>query len=125
MAGHRAGADSDLPLEVILPLILFVDNSQIFTTVLKYGTEVVNDDTGRAKPQRDLNITKQWADKWKMEFNVNKCKIMHLYRLNPKHTYTMSRVELFETTEEKDLGVLVDDKLDFGKHIKVIVKKVN
>ena len=29
------------------------------------------------------------------------------------------------TSEEKDLGVLVDDKLDFGNHIKDIVKKAN
>ena len=35
----------------------------------------------------------------------------------------MDGIELTGTTEEKDLGVLVDDKLDFGKHIKEIVKK--
>ena len=60
-----------------------------------------------------------------MEFNVDKCKIMHLGRLNPGHSYTMDGVELTVTTEEKDLGVLVDDKLDFGKHIREIVKKAN
>ena len=43
-----------------------------------------------------------------MEFNVDKCKIMHLGRLNPGHKYTMGNAELTETTEEKDLGVLVD-----------------
>ena len=116
---------NDLPLEVISPLNLFADDSKIFTTILKDGAEVANNDTGRATLQRDLDITKQWADNWKMEFNVDKCKIMHLGRLNPKHTYTMDGIELTETTEEKDLGVLVDDKLDFGKHIKEIVKKAN
>ncbi len=37
----------------------------------------------------------------------------------------MGVVDLTVTTEEKDLGVLIDDKLDFGKHIKDIVKKAN
>ena len=116
---------NDLPLEVISPLNLFADDSKIFTTILKDGAEVTNNNTGWAALQRDLDITKQWADKWKMEFNVDKCKIMHLGRLNPGHTYTMDGVELTVTTEEKDLGVLVDNKLDFGKHIKEIVKKAN
>ena len=65
------------------------------------------------------------AIKWKMEFNVDKCKIMHLGKHNPRHVYTMGGTDLTETTEEKDLGVLVDDKLDFGGHIKTIVKKAN
>ena len=60
-----------------------------------------------------------------MEFNVDKCKIMHLGRLNPGHKYTMGNAELTETTEEKDLGVLVDNELHFGKHIKGIVNKAN
>ena len=117
---------NDLPLEVISPLSLFADDSKIFTSILKEGDVNSNNvNIGRAALQRDLDITKEWANKWKMEFNVDKCKIMHLGRLNPKQTYTMGGVDLTVTTEEKDLGVLIDDKLDFGKHIKDIVKKAN
>ena len=39
--------------------------------------------------------------------------------------YGAFHYRLTVTTEEKDLGVLVDDKLDFGKHIKEIVRKAN
>ena len=117
---------NDLPLKVISPISLFADDSKIFTNILKEGSINTPMDTiGREALQRDLDITKEWADTWKMEFNVDKCKIMHLGRLNPKHTYTMGGVDLTVTNEEKDLGVLVDDKLDFGKHIKEIVKKAN
>ena len=115
---------NDLPLEVISPLSLFADDSKIFTTLMK--DESQNDGIiGCEALQRDLDNTKRWADKWKMEFNVDKCKIMHLGKLNPRHVYSMDGVELTVTTEEKDLGVLVDDKLDFGKHISEIVKKAN
>ena len=60
-----------------------------------------------------------------MEFNVEKCKIMHLGHNNPKNTYTMDGKELSETTKEKDLGILIDCKLDFGCHIKEIVGRAN
>jgi len=39
--------------------------------------------------QRDLENIKKWADKWKMEFNVDKCKVMHLGRLNQCQEYSM------------------------------------
>ena len=60
-----------------------------------------------------------------MEFNVDKCKIMHLGTTNPKHTYTMGGTNLAVTSEERDLGVLIDDKLSFRNHIKGIVGKAN
>merc|ERR1712055_360296 len=72
-----------------------------------------------------LDRTKEWANKWKMEFNVEKCKIMHLGKADPKHTYAMGGVELAETTVERDLGVLVDNCLEFDTHIKAIVNKAN
>ena len=60
-----------------------------------------------------------------MEFNVDKCKIMHLGKWNPKHTYTMGGVNLTVTKEEKDLGVIFDEKLEFDRHIRVMVNRAN
>ena len=80
---------------------------------------------GKEVLQRDLNNIKEWADKWKMEFNVDKCKVMHLGRLNQCHEYTMGGEDLKVTKEEKDLGVLVDNKLEFGNHIRAITNKAN
>ena len=31
---------------------------------------------------------------WKMEFNVDKCKIMHMGNSNTEHTYVMGSTEL-------------------------------
>ena len=117
---------NDLPLEIISPLSLFADDTKIFTRIISemsktrrrgsYGSEVL---------QRDLNRVMEWANKWKMEFNVDKCKVMHLGRLNPKHTYTMGGKDLTVTSQEKDLGVTFDDRLEFDKHITGIVNKAN
>jgi len=60
-----------------------------------------------------------------MEFNVDKCKIMHIGKKNPKNVYTMNGKNLTETTEERDLGVTIDCRLEFDKHIKNIVAKAN
>ena len=46
-----------------------------------------------------------------MEFNAEKCKIMHIGRNNPRNKYYMNGVELSVTEEERDLGVWTDSTL--------------
>ena len=117
---------NDLPLEVISPISLFADDSKIFTKITsERNNREANNTIENEVLQKDLNNVKDWAAKWKMEFNVDKCKIMHLGHSNPKHEYYMGGTTLEVTKEEKDLGVLVDDKLGFSKHIKGIVGKAN
>ena len=116
---------NDLPLEVISHVSLFADDSKLFTKIVAEGNKGRDNHNGTEALQRDLDSVREWALKWKMEFNVDKCKIMHLGLTNPKHTYTMGGTNLAVTSEEKDLGVLIDDKLNFRSHIKGIVGKAN
>ena len=71
----------------------------------------------------------QWTQKWLLQFNKDKCKILHLGKNNPKYNYTIgeeeNKVTLSETVLEKDLGIYIDPNLDFKKHIKSIVKKAS
>ena len=46
-----------------------------------------------------------------MEFNVAKCKVMHVGPRNPGHGYQMAGKDLEVTTEEKDIGVTVTSYL--------------
>ena len=80
---------------------------------------------GQSALQRDLTKVQEWAEKWKMDFNIGKCKIMHIGNKNPRNVYNMGGNELETTIAERDLGVTIDDKLDLGKHIKSIVAKAN
>jgi hypothetical protein len=52
-----------------------------------------------------------WARKWGMAFNISKCKVMHIGRANRHFPYTMAGKVLAVTNEERDLGVVVSDKL--------------
>ena len=117
---------NDLPLEVLSPLSLFADDSKIFTRIVtsRKKSKWVGFD-GHSALQRDLTRVQEWARKWKMEFNIGKCKIMHIGSKNPKSVYGMNGTELETTRAERDLGVTIDDKLDLGKHIKSIVAKAN
>ena len=49
----------------------------------------------------------EWAEKWKMEFNVGKCKVMHVGRRNEGYDYKMGGMVLKKTEVEKDLGVMI------------------
>ena len=52
-----------------------------------------------------LNRLVTWADTWGMEFNVTKCKVMHVGR------NTMSGTKLNTTEVERDIGVVVHRSL--------------
>ena len=71
--------------------------------------------------QNDLNTLSQWTNDWLLSFNVDKCKVMHIGKNNPKLDYTM-RTEnenriLIETSEEKDLGVWITNDLKHEKQV--------
>ena len=57
--------------------------------------------------QADLDRLIEWADKWLMQFNVNKCKVMHVGQKNPRLSYTMRSNELQTVEVEKDLGEMI------------------
>ena len=117
---------NDLPMELLSKLSLFADDSKLFSRIItnkkKLNSPYID---GGTLLQEDLNKVVEWAKIWKMEFNVDKCKIMHLGHNNPRRSYNMGNKSLVTTEEEKDLGVIIDRKLDFGKHIRTVVAKAN
>jgi ribonuclease P/MRP protein subunit RPP40 len=52
-----------------------------------------------------------WADRWLMQFNFSKCKVMHFGHNNVHQKYTMNGQELMVTEEEVNIGVKVTKKL--------------
>ncbi|CAM5134922.1 unnamed protein product [Natator depressus] len=75
--------------------------------------------------QKNLTKLGDWATKWQMKFNVDKFKVMHIGKRNPNYTYTVMGSKLAVTTQERDLGVIVDSSLKSSTQCAAAVKKVN
>ena len=75
--------------------------------------------------QADLNALFNWATKWQMRFNVDKCKVMHMDAKNMHASYILGGVQLRKSIVEKDLGFLVDHKLNNSMQCQAAVSKAS
>jgi len=65
----------------------------------------------RKRLQEALDELDQWARRWGMEFNVKKCKVLHIGHNNSGHAHTMNGQQLGVTEEESDVGVVTTSNL--------------
>ena len=66
-----------------------------------------------------------WSQDWQMDFNVDKCKVVHIGRNNPEYKYSMNRSVLQEVKQEKDLGIMITSDLKSFCQVTEAYKKAN
>ena len=66
-----------------------------------------------------------WAKKWQLEFNTNKCKVLHFGHNNGSRNYMMNSYVLESSKVEKNLSVMISNDLKCTSHIDYVVLKAN
>ena len=108
---------NDIDLNISGEMLKFAGNSKVICLTEK-------EETG-ATLQADLDKLLDWSNKWQMQFNVEKCKVMHFGYNNPCREYIMGGAKLTVTKSEKDLGVVIDSTLKTAVHMANCVWKAN
>jgi hypothetical protein len=60
-----------------------------------------------------------------MQFNVDKCAVIHMGRQNQQLEYNLGNCKLKKVTVERDLGVIMDNSGKFSEQCRTVVKSAN
>ena len=126
MGPHQAGGRSlagspKAPHFRASPLNVFINDLDVglegvlskFADDTKLGGAVDSVKGGKAL-QRDLDRLESWAITNRMKFNKSKCRVLHLGQGNPGCTYSLGDETLERSPTERDLGILVNSKLNMS-----------
>ena len=108
-------AINTLPEEIKSTVLIYADDTKVYRPIANHHDA--------EQLQEDLDKLERWSRTWQLPFNVAKCKVMHLGNNNPEYEYTMSNQKLEVITQEKDLGVIVDNSLSFHNHTDAVVAR--
>ena len=110
---------NDLRENVLSTMELFADDSSLFT-------HVIDVNHSQYVLESDLKTISEWGHQWKMVFNPDITKqavevIFSVKKNTPDHPFlSFNNIPVARVTYTTHLGLFLDEKLSFTKHIKEI-----
>ena len=112
---------NDLPNICTNEVELFADDTKLYTRSDIPGATTTLQD--------DLDKLQKWSQDWLLRFHPQKCSVLKLGSKKSEAEYTMhdgtQGTILEEHEHEKDLGVIIDNKLCFKEHVAKSTAKAN
>lgn len=108
---------NDIDQDIVSKFSKFADDSKV--------AKIVNNLDDAEILRNDIVKLQNWTLDWQMEFNSEKCKVMHIGRKSLNSEYALNNTILKSTEEERDLGVLVDKSFKFSEHCNKVANSAN
>ena len=110
---------NDLPEELNngSEVYLYADDTKVYRHIKGQGD--------MEQLQEDINCMRKWSEKWLLLFHPKKCKFMRMGNYENRHDGYEMYEPLEEVAAEKDIGVIIDNKLSFSDHLAEKINKAN
>ncbi|XP_063447805.1 uncharacterized protein LOC134727358 [Mytilus trossulus] len=97
---------------------MFADDTKVFRQIQ------TTDDSDVL--QTDLSHLESWSNTWLLRFHPDKCKVLTTGKQHDNnHKYNLCNTTLEHVDKEKDIGVTIDNKLNFEQHMNEKINKAN
>ena len=110
---------NDLDAGINSKLVKFADDTKLGRGVA--AEEEVEEDMLR----NDLCNIFKWSPDWQMQFNTEKCTVLHMGKNNKTAEYNLGANKIKVSTQERDLGVIIDKSGKSSEQCVFAVQKVN
>ena len=108
---------NDLPQSISSSIFMFADDTKLVRSIQSIADHILL--------QADLDCLLKWCERWQLNFNISKCKLIHYGKNHGFGEYYMNGHPLTSVDHHKDLGVTFDCYLNFHQHTSEVASKAN
>ena len=108
---------NDITNQIQSNIRLFADDSIVYREIRSPADHQIL--------QTDIQMLTDWSKKWQMNFNTSRCHLLTItHKPKPSEfTYTISNQSISRVNSHPYLGVTIDAKLSWSKHIQGTASK--